>query len=118
MLYANEVLVAQWIERPVAVRKVAGSIPAKHTKKEPTERWVFVCLERVNDFTLVRNRTPEQFSSADENARRWPDKFLWRQKFSRGRDSCQAHKNHLVGRNQTRKGVGPSRLRLAEAEKN
>ena len=32
MLY-EEVLVAQWIERLVAVQKVAGSIPAKDTLK-------------------------------------------------------------------------------------
>ena len=33
MLYEN-VLVAQWIERLVAVQKVAGSIPAKDTFEE------------------------------------------------------------------------------------
>ena len=32
-MYPKYVLVAQWIERLVAVQKVAGSIPAKDTEK-------------------------------------------------------------------------------------
>jgi hypothetical protein len=46
----------------------------------------------VKDFTHVRNRTPEQFLSADKNARRWPDKFLRRQKFRRGRFLLASHR--------------------------
>ena len=42
-------LVAQWIERLVAVQKVAGPIPAERTREE-----------HANCLACVRNRTPER----------------------------------------------------------
>ena len=66
----TKALVAQWIERLVAVQKVAGPIPAKRTRKTPRTGSFLVHEEQTNDFVCVRNRTPEGLFSVGKSARR------------------------------------------------